>query len=65
MFIQIKPDASTQHAQFVLVSNYRLSVRLSNPVGSSGAQVQRRRSLGDYAEDRRMGVLSIATVNRK
>ncbi|WP_250395361.1 hypothetical protein [Synechococcus sp. MU1655] len=47
------------------MSNYRLSARLNNPVGSSGAQVQRRRSLGDHVEDRRMGALSMATVNRK
>ncbi len=30
--IQIKPDAATQHAQFVLVSYYRLSARLGKPV---------------------------------
>ena len=30
--IQIKPDAATQHAQFVLVSYYRLSSRLGKPV---------------------------------
>ena len=30
--IQIKPDAATQHAQFVLVSYYRLSARLGQPV---------------------------------
>ena len=32
MLIQIKPDAATQHAQFVLVSYYRLSARLGQPV---------------------------------
>ena len=32
MLIQIKPDAQTQHAQFVLVSYYRLSARLGQPV---------------------------------
>ena len=32
MLIQIKPDAATQHAQFVLVSYYRLSARLGKPV---------------------------------
>ena len=30
--IQIKSDAATQHAQFVLVSYYRLSARLGKPV---------------------------------
>ena len=30
MLIQIKPDAATQYAQFVLVSYYRLSARLGN-----------------------------------
>ena len=30
--IQIKPDAATQHAQFVLVSYYRLSAHLGQPV---------------------------------
>ncbi len=30
--IQIKPDAATQHAQFVLVSYYRLSARLGKPL---------------------------------
>ena len=34
--IQIKPDAATKHAQFVLVSYYRLSARLGNLYGSSG-----------------------------
>ena len=28
MLLQIKPDAATQHAQFVLVSYYRFSARL-------------------------------------
>ena len=32
MLIKIKPDAATQHAQFVLVSYYRLSSRLGKPV---------------------------------
>ena len=32
MLIQIKPDAPTQHAQFVLVSYYRLSARIGKPV---------------------------------
>ena len=32
MLIQIKPDTPTQHAQFVLVSYYRLSARLGQPV---------------------------------
>ena len=32
MLIQIKPDAATQHAQFFLVSYYRLSARLGQPV---------------------------------
>ena len=32
MLLQIKPDATTQHAQFVLVSYYRLSARLGQPV---------------------------------
>ena len=32
MLIQIKPDAPTQHAQFVLVCYYRLSARLGQPV---------------------------------
>ena len=30
--VQIKPDAATQDAQFVLVSYYRLSARLGQPV---------------------------------
>jgi len=33
--IQIKTDASTQHAQFVLVSFYRLSAQGGSPLGSS------------------------------
>ena len=32
MLLQIKPYAPTQHAQFVLVSYYRLSARLGQPV---------------------------------
>ena len=32
MLIQIKPDAPTQHAQFVLVSTHRLTQRLGDPV---------------------------------
>ena len=32
MLLQIKPDAATQHAQFVLVSYYRLSARLGKPL---------------------------------
>ncbi|ABI47380.1 hypothetical protein sync_0839 [Synechococcus sp. CC9311] len=32
MLIQIKPDTPTQHAQFVLVSYYRLSARLGKPI---------------------------------
>ena len=32
MLIQIKPDAATQHAQFVLVIYYCLSARLGKPV---------------------------------
>ena len=32
MLIQIKPDKPTQHAQLVLVSYYRLSARLGQPV---------------------------------
>ena len=32
MLIQVKPDAPTQHAQFILVSYYRLSARLGKPV---------------------------------
>jgi len=32
MLLQIKPDAATQHAQFVLVSYYRLSARLGKPI---------------------------------
>ena len=32
MLIQIKPDAQTQHAQFVLVSYNRLSARIGKPV---------------------------------
>ncbi|MFL2512806.1 MAG: hypothetical protein ACJ0GY_06960 [Synechococcus sp.] len=35
MLIQIKPDAATQHAQFVLVSYYRLSARLGKPTQTS------------------------------
>ena len=31
MLLQIKPDTPTQHAQFVLVSYYRLSARLGQP----------------------------------
>jgi len=40
--IQIKPDAATQHAQFVLVSYYRLSARL----GKSVRQQRMLRHLG-------------------
>ena len=32
MLILIKADAATRHAQFVLVSYYRLSARLGKPV---------------------------------
>ena len=32
MLIQIKTDAATRHAQFVLVSYYRLSARLGQPI---------------------------------
>ena len=32
MLLQIKPDTPTQHAQFVLVSYYRLSARLGQPI---------------------------------
>ena len=32
MLKQIKPDAPTQHAQFVLVSYYRLSAWIGTPV---------------------------------
>ena len=32
MLIQIKPDKPTHHAQFVLVSYYRLSAHLGQPV---------------------------------
>ena len=32
MLKQIKPDAATQQAQFVLVNYYRLSSRLGKPV---------------------------------
>ena len=42
MLIQIKPDTPTQHAQFVLVSYYRLSARLGQPV----RQQRMFRSLG-------------------
>ena len=31
MLLQIKPDEPTKHAQFVLVSYYRLSERLGKP----------------------------------
>jgi len=34
--IKIKPDAAMQHAQFILVSYYRLTTRLGHPSGSSG-----------------------------
>jgi len=42
MLMQIKPDAATQHAQFVLVSYYRLSPRL----GKSIRQQRMLRHLG-------------------
>ena len=32
MLIQIKPNAATQHAQFVLASYYRLSAGLGQPI---------------------------------
>ncbi|WP_255445281.1 DUF1651 domain-containing protein [Synechococcus sp. ROS8604] len=32
MLLQIKPDTATQHAQFFLVSYWRLSARLGKPV---------------------------------
>ena len=32
MLNQIKPDIPTQHAQYVLVSYYRLSARLGQPI---------------------------------
>jgi hypothetical protein len=35
MLLQIKPDAATQHAQFVLVSYYSCQHGLVNPSGSS------------------------------
>jgi len=36
MLVQIKPDAATQHAQFVLVSYYSFSARLGKPVSMQG-----------------------------
>ena len=38
MLLQIKPDAPTQHAQFLLVSYYRLSARLGQPISMLGFQ---------------------------
>jgi hypothetical protein len=32
MLLQIRPDAPTQHTQFLLVSYYRLSARLGKPI---------------------------------
>ena len=42
MLLQIKPDTPTQHAQFVLVSYYRLSARLGQLV----RQLRMMRHLG-------------------
>ncbi|QNI88651.1 hypothetical protein SynROS8604_02020 [Synechococcus sp. ROS8604] len=32
IFIQIKADAATRHAQYILVSYYPLSARLGKPI---------------------------------
>ncbi len=32
LLVQIRPDSPTQHAQFVLVSTYRRSSRLGQPI---------------------------------
>ncbi len=51
--IQIKPDAPTQHAQFVLVSYYRLSARLwETHEAAADAQSSRNRNVDQPAEDR-------------
>ena len=53
MLIQIKPDAPTQHAEFVLVSYYRLSERLGKPrQARANAQAPRHRDDDQPAEDR-------------
>ena len=41
MLIQIKPDSATKHAQFVLLSYYRLSARL-------GKSIRQQRMLSTY-----------------
>ena len=38
MLKQIKPDAATQQAQFVLVNQYRLSARLDQAINIKGSQ---------------------------
>ena len=45
MLIQIKHDASTKHAQFVLVSFYRLSARLGQLPARLGQPVRQQRML--------------------
>ena len=47
--IQIKPDSATQHAQFVLVSYYRLSERIGKPVRQ---QHKRSQYLNTYIDPR-------------
>ena len=63
MLIQIKPDAATQHAQFVLVSYYRLSVRLGKPVRQQSMfRHLGRRDVGQPAEDR-LATMHIAQLS--
>ena len=57
MLIQIKANAATRHAQFVLVSYYPLSALLGKPTGSSGFIAPRNRNLDQPAENR------LATLN--
>ena len=52
MLIQIKADAATRHAQFVLVSYYPLSALLGKPTGSSAFIAPRNRNVDQPAENR-------------
>ena len=53
MLLQIKPDAATQHAQFVLVSYYRCCLTAwETRQATADAQTPRHRDVDQPAEDR-------------
>ena len=49
--ISIKPDAATQHAHFVLLSDYRLSARLGQPTRQQRMDVDLKSSENVRASD--------------